>query len=73
MVPELPTTPDGIRRLLGSGFVDKIGPTLAQRIDAALGQALETRFDLVVADLVLKDGAVIEFMKFGKEEDLPWR
>ncbi len=30
--------------------------TLAQRIDAALGQALETRFDLVVADLVLKDG-----------------
>jgi exodeoxyribonuclease V alpha subunit len=32
VVPELPATPDGIRRLLGSGFVPDIGATLAGRI-----------------------------------------
>jgi exodeoxyribonuclease V alpha subunit len=38
-VPELPSTPDGIARLLGSGFVDGIGPGLAKRLVASFGSA----------------------------------
>ena len=37
VVPELPSTAEGIERLLGSGFVDKVGPGLAKRIVAAFG------------------------------------
>ncbi len=37
VVPELPTTADGIERLLGSGFVDKIGPAIAKRIVGSFG------------------------------------
>ncbi len=37
VVPELPTTADGIERLLGSGFVDDVGPKLAKRIVAKFG------------------------------------
>lgn len=36
-VPELPSTGDGIERLLGSGFVPDIGPRLSQRIVAKFG------------------------------------
>lgn len=39
VVPELPTTPQGIARLLGSGFVDGIGPLMAKRIVALFGSA----------------------------------
>jgi exodeoxyribonuclease V alpha subunit len=38
-VPELPSTPDGIEKLLGSGFVDGIGPALAKRLVATFGSA----------------------------------
>ncbi|MBL8681512.1 MAG: ATP-dependent RecD-like DNA helicase [Myxococcales bacterium] len=38
-VPELPSTPDGIARLLGSGFVDGIGPGLAKRLVTAFGSS----------------------------------
>lgn len=38
-VPELPSTPDGIARLLGSGFVDGIGPMLARRLVDAFGSS----------------------------------
>lgn len=38
-VPELPSTPDGIAKLLGSGFVDGIGPGLAKRLVASFGSA----------------------------------
>ncbi len=37
VVPELPTTADGIERLLGSGFVDGVGPTIARRIVSTFG------------------------------------
>ena len=37
VVPELPTTAEGIEKLLGSGFVDKIGPALAHRIVQKFG------------------------------------
>ncbi len=39
VVPELPTTPQGIARLLGSGFVDGIGPLMAKRIVDLFGTA----------------------------------
>ncbi|MEZ4408654.1 MAG: AAA family ATPase [Polyangiales bacterium] len=39
MVPELPSTPEGIERLLGSGFVPDIGPTLARRIVERFGSS----------------------------------
>ncbi len=39
VVPELPTTADGIERLLGSGFVDNIGPTIAKRIVGSFGSS----------------------------------
>lgn len=39
VVPELPTTADGIERLLGSGFVDNIGPTIAKRIVGTFGSS----------------------------------
>lgn len=32
VVPELPSTPEGIEKLLGSGFVPAVGPALARRI-----------------------------------------
>ncbi|MFO0560478.1 MAG: ATP-dependent RecD-like DNA helicase [Polyangiales bacterium] len=38
-VPELPSTPDGIAKLLGSGFVDGIGPGLAKRLVASFGSS----------------------------------
>jgi exodeoxyribonuclease V alpha subunit len=38
-VPELPSTPDGIARLLGSGFVEGIGQGMARRIVALFGSA----------------------------------
>lgn len=39
VVPELPRTPEGIERLLGSGFVPDIGPTLAKRIVQQFGSS----------------------------------
>jgi exodeoxyribonuclease V alpha subunit len=39
VVPELPSTPEGIQKLLGSGFVDGIGPEMSRRIVAAFGSA----------------------------------
>jgi exodeoxyribonuclease V alpha subunit len=39
LVPELPSTPEGIQRLLGSGFVDGIGAEMARRIVRAFGSA----------------------------------
>jgi len=36
-IPEMPTSADGIARLLGSGFVKDIGPKLAQRIVERFG------------------------------------
>ncbi|MDP3275795.1 MAG: ATP-dependent RecD-like DNA helicase [Deltaproteobacteria bacterium] len=39
IVPELPSTPDGIARLLGSGFVEGIGPGMARRIVDVFGSA----------------------------------
>lgn len=39
MVPELPSTPEGIQRLLGSGFVDGIGAEMARRIVARFGSS----------------------------------
>lgn len=37
VLPEMPTTPDGIERLLGSGFVPDIGAKIAQRIVGRFG------------------------------------
>lgn len=39
VVPELPTTPEGIQRLLASGFVEGIGPEMSRRIVQAFGSA----------------------------------
>ncbi len=39
VVPELPDTPGGIERLLGSGFVPDVGATLAQRIVQRFGSS----------------------------------
>jgi exodeoxyribonuclease V alpha subunit len=39
VVPELPSTPEGIQRLLGSGFVDGIGTEMSRRIVSAFGSA----------------------------------
>lgn len=39
VTPELPRTPEGIERLLGSGFVADVGPTLASRIVQRFGSA----------------------------------
>lgn len=36
-IPEMPTSADGIARLLGSGFVKDIGPKLAQRVVERFG------------------------------------
>ncbi len=47
VVPELPGTPEGIQRLLGSGFVQAIGPKLAQRIVDRFGSSTLD----VIADL----------------------
>jgi exodeoxyribonuclease V alpha subunit len=39
VVPELPDTPGGIERLLGSGFVPDVGATLARRIVERFGSS----------------------------------
>ncbi|MEI8258786.1 MAG: AAA family ATPase, partial [Deltaproteobacteria bacterium] len=39
LVPELPSTTKGIQSLLGSGFVDGIGPAMAERIVSRFGSA----------------------------------
>jgi hypothetical protein len=46
--------------------------TAALRGEAVLIEPFEPSPNFTVA-FVMKDGAVIEFMKFEKETDLPWR